>query len=246
MICINNTCTQVYFNLAAEEYLLKNYEEDVFMLWQNEPSVIIGKHQDIYAEVNLDYAQEKGIKVARRFSGGGAVYHDAGNLNLTFIETRQNPDFNEYIRRIVSMLNTLGIHAYPDERRGLNVNGLKISGSAQSIHKNRVLFHATLLVSSDLSQLVTSLEASPENQRMSAREQRIRVRSVKSPVANLLSHLPKSMEIEEVKEFILHYFLSENLRNFKQAFSPADFSKILQLKEEKYGTKDWIYGIKSN
>lgn len=245
MICIDHTGTDVYFNLAAEEYLLKHSREDIFMLWQNEPSVILGKHQDIYAEVNLDYAQNKGIKVARRFSGGGAVYHDAGNLNLTFIESTKNPDFNLYVRRIVSMLNLLGIHAHPDERKGLNIEGLKISGSAQSIHKERVLFHATLLVESNLKQLIQSLEASPENERLHAAKQPFRVRSVKSPVTNLLSHLPHNMNREDVKAFILHYYLSENPSNRLTALSEEDRAEIEKLKENKYRTHEWIYGIKS-
>ena len=89
MLCIHNTQTDPYFNLAAEEYLLKNFKENIFMLWQNEPSIVIGKHQDVWAEVNLKFVQDQQIKIARRFSGGGAVYHDPGNLNLTFIETGQ-------------------------------------------------------------------------------------------------------------------------------------------------------------
>ena len=91
MLCIHNTQTDPYFNLAAEEYLLKNFKENIFMLWQNEPSIVIGKHQDVWAEVNLKFVQDQQIKIARRFSGGGAVYHDPGNLNLTLY--RDRPDY---------------------------------------------------------------------------------------------------------------------------------------------------------
>ena len=134
MLCIHNTQTDPYFNLAAEEYLLKNFKENIFMLWQNEPSIVIGKHQDVWAEVNLKFVQDQQIKIARRFSGGGAVYHDPGNLNLTFIETGQIMQTDKYTIQIMNFLKTLGVHVEMDERKGLTIGGFKISGSAQSIH----------------------------------------------------------------------------------------------------------------
>ena len=159
MLCIHNTQTDPYFNLAAEEYLLKNFKENIFMLWQNEPSIVIGKHQDVWAEVNLKFVQDQQIKIARRFSGGGAVYHDPGNLNLTFIETGQIMQTDKYTIQIMNFLKTLGVHVEMDERKGLTIGGFKISGSAQSIHKNRYMHHATLLFSTDLDRLVTSLKS---------------------------------------------------------------------------------------
>lgn len=161
MLCIHNTQTDPYFNLAAEEYLLKNFKENIFMLWQNEPSIVIGKHQDVWAEVNLKFVQDQQIKIARRFSGGGAVYHDPGNLNLTFIETGQIMQTDKYTIQIMNFLKTLGVHVEVDERKGLTIGGFKISGSAQSIHKNRYMHHATLLFSTDLDRLVTSLKIHP-------------------------------------------------------------------------------------
>ena len=159
MLCIHNTQTDPYFNLAAEEYLLKNFKENIFMLWQNEPSIVIGKHQDVWAEVNLKFVQDQQIKIARRFSGGGAVYHDPGNLNLTFIETDQIMQTDKYTIQIMNFLKTLGVHVEVDERKGLTIGGFKISGSAQSIHKNRYMHHATLLFSTDLDRLVNSLKS---------------------------------------------------------------------------------------
>ena len=127
MLCIHNTQTDPYFNLAAEEYLLKNFKENIFMLWQNEPSIVIGKHQDVWAEVNLKFVQDQQIKIARRFSGGGAVYHDPGNLNLTFIETGQIMQTDKYTIQIMNFLKTLGVHVEVDERKGLTIGGFKIS-----------------------------------------------------------------------------------------------------------------------
>lgn len=242
MLYVDNTCTDVYFNLAAEEYLLKNSTEDIFMLWQNEPSVIIGKHQNIFREVNVPYAQEKGLKLARRFSGGGAVYHDAGNLNFTFIETRSNPDFDRYVETIKKVLAQWNIPVESDERRGLYVNKLKISGSAQSIHKNRILFHATLLVDSDLEKLKRSLEGAFDSTILSKGKQTFNVPSVKSPVTNLLSFLPKGTTLQQVKESVLSYF-----REFVDSVSSDTIflqeirSEINALKESRYITNDWIY-----
>ena len=158
MFCIDNRCTDVYFNLAVEEYLLKQTQGDYFVIWQSEPSVVMGKNQSVRAEVNEDYRIEKGIRLARRFSGGGAVYHDKGNINLTFIETTSQPLFEDYLQRIVGFLETMGVTAYTDERLGIYLDGKKISGSAQCIHKNRVMYHCTLLFSANLDVLHTVLK----------------------------------------------------------------------------------------
>ena len=106
MLCIYNIHTDAWFNLAAEEYLLKNFSEDIFMLWQNEPAVVIGKHQNIWVETDLEYIKEKQIRVARRFSGGGAVYHDMGNLNLTFIENSSQIDSIRFTENIIRFLTS--------------------------------------------------------------------------------------------------------------------------------------------
>ena len=132
--CIDNRCTDVYFNLAAEEYLLKKKKDNFFMVWQSAPSVVIGKHQSVRKETDEAYLRANDIALARRFSGGGAVYHDEGNLNLSFIETVERPDFEYYLRQTVDFLETLGIVAYTDKRMGIYVDGRKVSGSAQCIH----------------------------------------------------------------------------------------------------------------
>ena len=190
MLCIHNTQTDPYFNLAAEEYLLKNFKENIFMLWQNEPSIVIGKHQDVWAEVNLKFVQDQQIKIARRFSGGGAVYHDPGNLNLTFIETGQIMQTDKYTIQIMNFLKTLGVHVEVDERKGLTIGGFKISGSAQSIHKNRYMHHATLLFSTDLDRLVTSLKStSRQAPEKTGGKRSTFVKSVRSPVTNISARI---------------------------------------------------------
>jgi len=155
--CIDNRCTDVYFNLAAEEYLLKKKKDNFFMVWQSAPSVVIGKYQSVRNETDEAYLRANDIALTRRFSGGGAVYHDEGNLNLSFIETVERPDFEYYLRQTVDFLETLGIVAYTDKRMGIYVDGRKVSGSAQCIHKNRVMYHCTLLYSTNLLALDAAL-----------------------------------------------------------------------------------------
>lgn len=240
MYCIDNPHTDAYFNLAAEEYLLKNFSGDVFMLWQNEPSVIIGKHQNIQTEVNLDFIRGKQIKVARRYSGGGAVYHDPGNLNLTFIETSDHPDFDKYVRQMQDFLSTVGIHATSDERRALYIDGLKISGSAQYIRRNKVLYHATLLFSSNLANLTKTLDSkSAEMDNIQSSETWRYVKSVKSAVTNISEHLPHSLSIHEFRKEIIKYFIINNINSDTYAFSTKDTAAITKLEEEKYATTEW-------
>lgn len=240
MLCINNTYTDAYFNLASEEYLLKNLEEDIFMLWQNTPSVIVGKYQNVLAEINLDFVKQNNIKVVRRFSGGGTVFHDLGNLNLTFIEKNRNVNFDKFTNQIITLLSDIGIHAQSDERRAINIDGLKISGSAQCVHKDRVMYHATLLFSSDLNSLITTLESDPK-QSDNKDDKRIYVKSVKSPVTNIVSHLQQPLDIHFFKQYIINYMLNLNKENSIYTFSEKDETAIKVLTEQKYATEDWNY-----
>ena len=241
MLCINNPYTDAYFNLAAEEYLLHSFQENVFMLWQNEPSVIIGKHQNVWAEVNLDFVRNHRIKVVRRYSGGGAVYHDAGNLNFTFIENSDNADFNKYLIQIQQFLREIGVNAMPDERRGLNVDGLKISGSAQCIHKKRVMYHATLLYSTNLLNLNTALTSLPTQQNDGVLSRSVYVKSVRSEVTNIKEYVPDNMKISDLKELIIDYFLNNEINNKIYTLNDKDLSAIKLLSREKYSTSDWNF-----
>lgn len=240
MFCIDNTQTNAWFNLAAEEYLLKNFTENIFMLWQNEPSVIVGKYQNVLAEVNMDFVKKNNIKVVRRFSGGGTVFHDAGNLNLTFIESNKNVNFDRFTERVIRLLSRLGIHADSDARRAININGLKISGSAQCVHKDRVMFHATLLFSSDLKDLTSILEGDPK-QVENKTDNRIYVKSVKSPVTNILEHMDTPLDITYFKQYIINYFLKETPGNHIYEFNEQDISAINTLMNNKYKTHEWNF-----
>lgn len=240
MLCINNIYTDPYFNLATEEYLLKNFSEDIFMLWQNEPSVIIGKYQNVLAEVNLDFVEKKQIKIVRRLTGGGSVFHDLGNINLTFIERNTNADFDRFTARTVDLLSKLGIQAQADNRRTINVNGLKISGSAQCVHKDKVMYHATLLFSSDLKTLTATLDSDPK-QVENNKDSKIYVQSVKSPVTNILENLAEPMDLSYLKDFVFDYFLHEKEGNGMYKINEEDIRAINILRDKKYATMEWNF-----
>ena len=240
MLCFNNHCTDVYFNLATEEYLLKNTGDDIFMVWQNEPSIILGKHQNIWEEVNLDFAKQKGFEVVRRYTGGGAVFHDSGNVNISFIETG-NLNLDRFTDLSVQILSYLGVEAESDARRALNVKGLKVSGSAQSIHKNRVLYHATLLFNSDLEALVSSLDGSLNKvEKPLNSTNKFNVKSVKSPVTNISEHMADQISIEEFKQRIINFFL-QNKENSLYELSDDDKAQIALLRDKKYKIKEWTF-----
>ena len=229
--------TDVYRNLAAEEYLLKYSSEDIFMLWQSDNAVVVGKNQNVAAEVDIDYATRNDIRIARRYSGGGAVYQDMGNLNLTFIESTDKIDFNLYIDRVITFLASIGIKAEADERLGITVNGLKVSGSAQCIHKNRVMYHCTLLYSTDLEVLDISLNGDSNSSLLAGTTQVRAVKSVRSQVTNLNNYVQKSVSIEEFKQLIRHYFSGVK----ESAFTPEELLAIEHLRNEKYIQDSWIY-----
>ena len=165
MLCIKNDNTNPYFNLAAEEYVLRNFKENCFMLWRNRPSIIVGKHQNTLAEINVDYVKEKNIDVVRRLSGGGAVFHDLGNLNFTFIKNAEKEealvDFKKYVEPVLEVLQHLGVNAKFEGRNDIMIDGKKISGNAEHVFKKRVLHHGTLLFSSQMADLSNALKVNP-------------------------------------------------------------------------------------
>ena len=235
--CIYSPFTEIYFHLAAEEYLLKQGNEDIFMLWQDTPSVVIGKHQRLRSEVDQEWAEREQVHIARRFSGGGAVYHDLGNVNLTFIETTSRlPEFVTYLQRTLDFLNSMGLMAIGGERLGIYLNGLKISGSAQCLYKDRVLYHCTLLYDTDLTALHQALNPEPmvDDETLSSV---YAVPSVRSEVTNIRRHLSAGT-VTDFKEKAFQYFSKSQSVS---AFTREEIEAVNQLREEKYIQKEWIY-----
>lgn len=199
--------TDPYYNLAVEEYLFLHSEDDVFMLWQNDKTVVIGKNQNAYAELDVDFAREQGIRIARRITGGGAVYHDMGNLNYTYISAKKENseiDFASFCAPIIESLRSMGVEAALSGRNDLMVDGKKISGNAQHLANGRVLHHGTLLYNSDLSVLSTVLRADPEKLKAKA------IRSVSSRVMNIREVLPLEGGADELAERILQGLIEKN------------------------------------
>lgn len=176
-----------FYNLACEEYLLKQTEDDVFMLWQNRPTVVIGRNQNLYEEVDLPYTEANGIAVVRRITGGGAVYHDSGNVNFSFITSREKAavlDFDYFTKPVRDALGQLGLDVLLSGRNDLLIQDadgilLKCSGNAQTATDRRILSHGTLLFDSDLEVMKEALKPDPE--KLTKRS----IQSVRSRVTNL-------------------------------------------------------------
>ena len=238
MLLINNTNTNAYFNLAMEEYFLKNTNEDIFLLWQNENSIIVGKNQNTLSEINYDYVKENNIKVVRRLSGGGAVFHDLGNINFTFISCNDNSfsDFKKFTMPIVEALKELNVHAEFSGRNDLLIDGQKFSGNAQYNYKNKVMHHGTLLFSSEINDLSNALKVKP------SKFQGKSVKSVKSRVTNISSHLDKEMTVLEFKDYLMDFINKRDENSHFYELNDKDVESINKLVEEKYSTWEWNFG----
>jgi len=238
MVCVLNPVTDIYFNLAAEEYLLKDWNKDVFMLWKSEPAVVVGKHQTTLAEFNYKVVKEHGIKVARRLSGGGTVYHDEGNLNFTFIRNEKEGkliNFRKYTQPIQSALKNMGLSTRFEGHNNLTVEGLKISGNAEHIFKNRVLHHGTLLFSTDLG-LLNEVFTFPH-----VNYQHKGVRSVPAKVTNIRKWLHGNQDIASFQDQILNFILGTGITQ-TYSFKSGEVQQIKSLASEKYASWQWIYG----
>jgi lipoate-protein ligase A len=239
MICIERRNTNPYFNIAAEEYVLKEFSDDVFMLWRNEPCIIVGKHQNTLAEINLDFVKENNIPVVRRITGGGTVFHDLGNLNFTFIkngEADKLVDFRKYTQPIIEVLAKLGVEAKFEGRNDLTIDGKKFSGNAEHVFKNRVLHHGTLLFSAQLSDVSKALKVDPSKFEDKA------VKSVRSRVTNISEHLTQALDVAGFEKLV-HDHIADKYEDFRVIeFSAEDIGKIEQLVEDKYNTWEWNFG----
>ncbi|MBN3491114.1 lipoate--protein ligase family protein [Acholeplasma equirhinis] len=224
----------IYFNLAWEEYILKEIakDEDIFLLWQNNTAICVGRNQNVYEEVNLRYVHKNKIPLVRRISGGGTVFHDLGNLNYTFI-TKSKDHINNYKKMtqpIVDALNKIGIPIEFSGKSDLKIRGKKVSGNAQFVYKDLILHHGTLLFDSNLEFLQGSLKEKDDS------TESISVKSNRSVVTNIADYT--ELSLDQFKQ----YLLEEITQNETIALSKKDFSKIEKLKDEKYVTYNWNYG----
>ena len=240
MLCIKNPDTDPHFNLAAEEYVVKNFSDNLFMLWRNRPSIIVGNHQNTLAEINYEYVKENNIDVVRRLSGGGAVFHDLGNLNFTFIKNvdkkESKVDFSQYTQPIIDVLRSMGLNANFEGRNDIVIDGKKVSGNAQNIHGNRVQHHGTLLYSSVMSDLSNALKVNPLKFKDKA------VKSVKSRVGNIKEFMEEDMNVLEFRDRIMEHILDTHEDARLYEYTEEDRRNINRLKQEKYDTWEWNFG----
>ena len=242
MKTIFSQSTNPYYNLAWEEYIFKHVscEEDILLLWQNEPSVIIGRNQNIFEEVCQNYTSLHQIPIIRRISGGGTVFHDLGNLNFSIMTNNYKDAISNYkyfTQPVVDCLNELGVIASFSGKSDICINGLKISGNAQSYHQNRMLHHGTLLFSSNLDQLNHIIKKTTHD------IESFGVKSNRSNVTNILNALEKPMIIEDFKDYLLKFWLKTDQPLNKAIFlEENDMKEILTLMNTKYQTWEWNYG----
>ena len=238
---IDNPCMDPHWNLAAEEYLMTSRDDTVAMLWRNERSVIIGRNQDLRSEVDLDFATKRGIVVSRRLTGGGAVFHDLGNVNYTFITSHAGEKklgFAHFAAPLIAALGRMGVVAELSGRNDLLVEGRKVSGCAHTFLRDRALYHGTLLFSADLSAMTGVLRVREEKYRGKG------IASVSSRVGNLSEWLSTPSRPMDVEGFMtaLRGELLAGSEFTPYAFTGEDVARIAALRTEKYAREAWIDG----
>lgn len=237
---IESTSTEPYFNLALEEYVFEQMDrsKSYFMLWQNENTIVIGKYQNTAEEINQDYVDAHGIRVARRLSGGGAVYHDKGNLNFTFIvDQGSNPDFNfkVFIKPVVQALERFGVHAEFNGRNDITIDGMKFSGNSQYARHGRLLHHGCIMLESNLEDVANALKVK------AAKFESKAVKSVRSRVTTINAHAQVPISMEDFKRVLLECAMeSGELEQYH--LTEADLSAVRKIRDEKYATWEWTYG----
>ncbi len=230
-----STSNDPYFNLASEEYLLKQTSKYYIYLWINSPSVIIGNNQNTLLEVNLKNAESKNIKVVRRITGGGAVYHDYNNVCYSIIAPFDEKENNyiKFTKPVIEFLNSLGVKAEFSGRNDITIGGKKISGNAQVIYKNRILHHGTLLFDTDLNVLSDVLI---ENK---LKTETKGIKSVRARVTNIKEYLTTPLTCNEFFVALSNHF-KKDLPVY--SFTKSDILKINEIINTKYSTYDWNIG----
>lgn len=237
----NNGITDPRMNLAIEEYILKNLSIDqtYLLFYINEPSIIIGKNQNTIEEINTAYVEEKGIHVVRRLSGGGAVYHDLGNLNFSFITKDDGESFHnfrKFTEPVIVALQKLGVNAELKGRNDIVVGNRKISGNAQFSTKGRMFSHGTLMFDSEIEHVVSALRVKPDKIESKG------IKSIRSRVANISEFLSEPLTMEQFRTFLLKNIFRDVEHIPAYQLTEADWNQIRQLSKKRYQNWEWNYG----
>lgn len=243
MIYLESKSHDPYFNLALEEYVFEKLDqnEEYFMLWQNDNTIVVGKYQNTAQEINQEFVDQNHIRVARRLSGGGAVYHDKGNLNFTFIVSEEGHglQFRQFIQPVIRALAKLGIHAEFTGRNDITIDGKKISGNSQYVKRGRIMHHGCILVDSNLTNVSEALR--PKEAKFESKS----AKSVASRVTTIHACSPKEITVEIFKKALAEEVLQgSGAREYE--LSEADLAEIQKLVDEKYRTWEWNYGKSGN
>lgn len=242
ILCIDNSNSHdPSINLALEEYALTSLDggEDYLVFYINDPSVIVGRHQNTLEEIDREFVTTRGIHVVRRISGGGAVYHDRGNLNFSFVTDFRKDSFNNYrpfTEPVVRVLRNMGVPAVLTGRNDIAAFGKKISGNAQYRTGGRMFSHGTLLFDTDLDDVAAALRVRPDKIVSKG------IKSVRSRVANIAEFIDASINIEEFKQALMEGIFGRRDRIGRYELSDRDWKGIERLAGEKYRTWEWNYG----
>ena len=238
LIYLETGSTDPFFNLAFEEYVLANCTQGSYLLlWQNENTIVVGQNQNTEAEINRSFVEAHDIRVIRRSTGGGAVYHDLGNLNYSFITDAGDLEqltMEQFTAPIVSALCALGLQAEASGRNDILVEGRKVSGTAQRVLRDRILHHGTLLFDSNPDMVQGALQVDPEKFRSKS------AKSVRSRIGNIRSFLRQDMELTVFWDYLRTALAGSGYRT--AALSETDLAQVEALKNSKYATWEWNYG----
>lgn len=239
----NRGITDARVNLALEEYVFRHkpVDDDVLLFYINAPSIIIGRNQNTIEEIDPDVVAARGIRVVRRISGGGAVYHDLGNLNFSVMTPHVGGRFARYdhfTRPVIEVLRALGVPAELSGRNDILADGRKISGNAQFARPDRMFSHGTLLFDSNLDDVTAALRPKPGKVESKG------VKSIRSRVANISEFVREPLGVEELRERILDAIFGTRDRAAIPAIelTDEDWAAVHALVDSKYGTWDWNYG----
>ncbi|MBD2843874.1 lipoate--protein ligase [Paenibacillus sp. IB182496] len=238
----NRGITDAALNLALEEYALYNLplDEPCLLFYINAPSIIVGRNQNTIEEVNSDYVASRGIQVVRRLSGGGAVYHDLGNLNYSILTKDDGQSFHNFARftkPVTDALNKMGVPAALTGRNDIQVEERKISGNAQFFSKGRIFTHGTLLFDSELTEVANALKVKPI--KIASKS----TKSVRGRVANISEFLPERMRIEEFRRMLLRELFGcapEEVPVYPM--TEHEWEEVRRIADARYRSWDWNYG----
>lgn len=233
--------TDPRINLAIEEFALKylDINETYLLFYINEPSIIIGRNQNTIEEINTEYVEQNGIHVVRRLSGGGAVYHDLGNLNFSFITKDDGESFHnfrKFTEPVIAALKKLGVNAELSGRNDIEVGGRKISGNAQFATRGRMFSHGTLMLNSEVDHVASALKVKKEKIESKG------IKSVRSRVANISEFLSEPLTMEEFRSLLLTSIFEGQKDIPEYVLTNADWEKIYEISKERYQNWEWNYG----